>query len=157
MGYIVFTLLQVFNLTNPAAVYKELESPLKFQTRCITCFPDSTGYLVGGRCCTCACITSLWMWCNTMWYAHNRCLVPKMALTRVGRRPAAELLNLLAAQCRWHPPLTCIAPDWPLFFVFYGKASKRLPHHLTFKHMPPLFFACSAWRRKGDPTILLWH
>ena len=38
---------QVFNLTNPAAVYKELESPLKFQTRCITCFPDSTGYLVG--------------------------------------------------------------------------------------------------------------
>jgi mRNA export factor len=39
--------VQVFNLTNPAAVYKELESPLKFQTRCITCFPDSTGYLVG--------------------------------------------------------------------------------------------------------------
>ena len=38
---------QVYNLgANPAAPYKELESPLKFQTRCITCFPDATGYLV---------------------------------------------------------------------------------------------------------------
>ena len=76
--------LQVFNLTNPAAPYKELESPLKFQTRCITCFPDSTGYLVSMimrcwppchcseglhitcvgrsnllRCCGCSCVLSL--------------------------------------------------------------------------------------------------
>ncbi len=38
---------QVYNLgANPGAPYKELESPLKFQTRCITAFPDATGYLV---------------------------------------------------------------------------------------------------------------
>ena len=39
--------LQVFNLNNPGQVYKELESPLKYQTRCISCFPDTTGYLIG--------------------------------------------------------------------------------------------------------------
>lgn len=39
--------IQIFNLSNPGTVYKEIESPLKYQTRCITCFPDSTGYLVG--------------------------------------------------------------------------------------------------------------
>ena len=38
--------VQVFNLNSPQTVYKELDSPLKFQTRCITCFPDATGYLV---------------------------------------------------------------------------------------------------------------
>lgn len=40
---------QVFNLSNPQTAYKDIESPLKFQTRCVTCFPDSTGYLVGGK------------------------------------------------------------------------------------------------------------
>ena len=39
-------LAQVFNLSNPQTAYKDIESPLKFQTRCVTCFPDSTGYLV---------------------------------------------------------------------------------------------------------------
>ena len=39
------SLVQVFNLNSPQTVYKELDSPLKFQTRCITCFPDATGYL----------------------------------------------------------------------------------------------------------------
>ena len=39
-------LVQVFNLSNPQTPYKDIESPLKFQTRCVTCFPDSTGYLV---------------------------------------------------------------------------------------------------------------
>ena len=39
--------IQVFNLTNPGAPYKDIESPLKFQTRCVACFPDTTGYLVG--------------------------------------------------------------------------------------------------------------
>jgi len=39
--------VQVFNLTAPQQVYKEIESPLKYQTRCITCFPDAGGYLVG--------------------------------------------------------------------------------------------------------------
>lgn len=38
---------QVFNLGNPGAVYKSVESPLKYQTRCISCFPDKTGYLIG--------------------------------------------------------------------------------------------------------------
>ena len=44
--------MQVFNLNSPQTVYKELDSPLKFQTRCITCFPDATGYLVS---CTILC------------------------------------------------------------------------------------------------------
>ena len=39
--------LQVFNLSNPQAPYKDIESPLKFQTRCVSAFPDQTGYLVG--------------------------------------------------------------------------------------------------------------
>ncbi len=43
---IVPVLVQVFNLSNPRTPYKDIESPLKFQTRCVTCFPDSTGYLV---------------------------------------------------------------------------------------------------------------
>ena len=34
---------QVFNLGNPGAVYKSLQSPLKYQTRCISCFPDKVG------------------------------------------------------------------------------------------------------------------
>ena len=38
---------QVFNLGSPGAVYKSLQSPLKYQTRCISCFPDKTGYLLG--------------------------------------------------------------------------------------------------------------
>lgn len=38
--------MQVFNLNSPQTVYKELDSPLKYQTRCVTCFPDATGYLV---------------------------------------------------------------------------------------------------------------
>eukprot|EP00887_Chlorella_sp_A99_P007661 scaffold20.g7661.t1 len=40
-------LLVVFNLSSPQAVYKQLASPLKYQTRCVACFPDSTGYLIG--------------------------------------------------------------------------------------------------------------
>ena len=39
--------LQVFNLGTPGQVYKSLASPLKYQTRCIACFPDKTGYLLG--------------------------------------------------------------------------------------------------------------
>ena len=39
--------MQVFNLSNPQAPYKDIESPLKFQTRCVSAFPDQTGYLVG--------------------------------------------------------------------------------------------------------------
>ncbi|KAJ7672129.1 WD40-repeat-containing domain protein [Mycena polygramma] len=41
--------IQIFNLTNPTAVYKALQSPLRMQTRVITCFKASTnqGYAVG--------------------------------------------------------------------------------------------------------------
>ena len=39
--------IQVFNLTSPQQPYKDIESPLKFQTRCIAAFPDTSGYLVG--------------------------------------------------------------------------------------------------------------
>jgi hypothetical protein len=38
---------QVFNLTSPQTVFRDIESPLKYQTRCVTAFPDATGYLVG--------------------------------------------------------------------------------------------------------------
>jgi mRNA export factor len=38
---------QVFNLSNPQTPYKDIESPLKFQTRCVAAFPDTQGYLVG--------------------------------------------------------------------------------------------------------------
>ena len=38
--------LQVYNLNNPTTPFKEMESPLKYQTRCITCFPDHAGFLV---------------------------------------------------------------------------------------------------------------
>ncbi|GAQ82886.1 mRNA export protein [Klebsormidium nitens] len=37
----------VFNLQNPGAEFKRIQSPLKFQTRCIATFPDKQGYLVG--------------------------------------------------------------------------------------------------------------
>mmetsp|Transcript_20944 Transcript_20944/g.45820 ORF Transcript_20944/g.45820 Transcript_20944/m.45820 type:complete len:353 (+) Transcript_20944:170-1228(+) len=39
--------LHVYDLTKPQAPFKTLQSPLKWQTRCIACFPDKTGYLVG--------------------------------------------------------------------------------------------------------------
>ena len=51
---------QVYNLNSPAAPHKELESPLKYQTRCITCFADHTGFMVRhyascvGACCLAA-------------------------------------------------------------------------------------------------------
>jgi mRNA export factor len=39
--------LQVYNLSSPQQPYKQLPSPLKYQTRCVAAFPDATGYLVG--------------------------------------------------------------------------------------------------------------
>lgn len=39
--------IQVYNLAQPQQPYKQLASPLKYQTRSIKCFPDTTGYLVG--------------------------------------------------------------------------------------------------------------
>ncbi|KAM7254090.1 hypothetical protein ACFE04_031772 [Oxalis oulophora] len=37
----------VFNLQNPQAEFKRIQSPLKFQTRCVAAFPDQQGFLVG--------------------------------------------------------------------------------------------------------------
>eukprot|EP01024_Parvocaulis_polyphysoides_P068792 TRINITY_DN8396_c0_g3_i1.p1 TRINITY_DN8396_c0_g3~~TRINITY_DN8396_c0_g3_i1.p1 ORF type:complete len:314 (+),score=31.19 TRINITY_DN8396_c0_g3_i1:50-991(+) len=39
--------IQLYNTNSPQNVFQELESPLKWQTRCVTCFPDQQGYLVG--------------------------------------------------------------------------------------------------------------
>lgn len=39
--------IQVINLANPHQVYKQLQSPLKYQTRCLAAFPDQTGYMIG--------------------------------------------------------------------------------------------------------------
>jgi len=39
--------IQIFDLQKPNQVYKQLVSPLRYQTRCVACFPDKTGYLVG--------------------------------------------------------------------------------------------------------------
>src|SRR5437762_10424409 len=45
--------IAIFNLSNPTAVYKTLLSPLKFQTRVVSCFTTGNGFAVGsveGRC-----------------------------------------------------------------------------------------------------------
>mmetsp|Transcript_21786 Transcript_21786/g.53937 ORF Transcript_21786/g.53937 Transcript_21786/m.53937 type:complete len:357 (-) Transcript_21786:114-1184(-) len=39
--------IQVFNLSNPQVAYKSIQSPLKYQTRCVAAFPGKQGYLVG--------------------------------------------------------------------------------------------------------------
>jgi len=45
--------INIINLANPTAVFKTMQSPLKWQTRVISCFPDASGFAVGsieGRC-----------------------------------------------------------------------------------------------------------
>nr|GAT44599.1 predicted protein [Mycena chlorophos] len=42
--------IQIFNLSNPTTVFKTMQSPLKLQTRVVTCFKASTtgqGFAVG--------------------------------------------------------------------------------------------------------------
>lgn len=39
--------LNVINLTDPSKIYKTLQSPLKWQTRVVSCFTDATGFAVG--------------------------------------------------------------------------------------------------------------
>ncbi|KAH9029831.1 Poly(A)+ RNA export protein [Lactarius pseudohatsudake] len=39
--------VQIFNLTNPTTPYKTMMSPLKWQTRVISCFPTGTGFAMG--------------------------------------------------------------------------------------------------------------
>lgn len=45
--------INTINLSNPTSIYKTIQSPLKWQTRTVSCFTDATGYAVGsieGRC-----------------------------------------------------------------------------------------------------------
>lgn len=45
--------LDIFHLNNPTKTYKVMQSPLKWQTRCVACFTDAKGFAVGsieGRC-----------------------------------------------------------------------------------------------------------
>ncbi|KAI5201619.1 WD40 repeat-like protein [Aureobasidium subglaciale] len=45
--------VEIFNLAQPNAAYKQIQSPLKWQTRTISCFADATGFAIGsieGRC-----------------------------------------------------------------------------------------------------------
>lgn len=45
--------INVVNLDDPTKFYKTIQSPLKFQTRVVSCFTDSSGYAIGsieGRC-----------------------------------------------------------------------------------------------------------
>ncbi|CAH7673536.1 WD40-repeat-containing domain protein [Phakopsora pachyrhizi] len=39
--------IHIYHLSNPSVEYKSLDSPLKWQTRCIACFNDAQGYAVG--------------------------------------------------------------------------------------------------------------
>lgn len=45
--------INVINLDNPTKFYKTIQSPLKWQTRVVSCFTDASGFGVGsieGRC-----------------------------------------------------------------------------------------------------------
>ena len=45
--------INIVNLANPTTIYKTLQSPLKWQTRVVSCFPNASGFAVGsieGRC-----------------------------------------------------------------------------------------------------------
>ncbi|KAI6784192.1 uncharacterized protein J7T54_004738 [Emericellopsis cladophorae] len=45
--------INVIDLKNPQKIYKSIQSPLKWQTRVVSCFTDSAGYAIGsieGRC-----------------------------------------------------------------------------------------------------------
>jgi mRNA export factor len=45
--------IHMVNLQDPTKIYKTITSPLKWQTRVVSCFSDATGFAVGsveGRC-----------------------------------------------------------------------------------------------------------
>ncbi|KAI9815010.1 MAG: RNA export factor gle2 [Pycnora praestabilis] len=45
--------INIYNLDSPMKPYRQLQSPLKWQTRVVSCFTDATGFAVGsieGRC-----------------------------------------------------------------------------------------------------------
>ncbi|KIM33120.1 hypothetical protein M408DRAFT_325945 [Serendipita vermifera MAFF 305830] len=39
--------IQIINLNNPTSIFKSMSSPLKWQTRVVSCFPSATGFAVG--------------------------------------------------------------------------------------------------------------
>ncbi|GAA95553.1 uncharacterized protein L969DRAFT_101656 [Mixia osmundae IAM 14324] len=39
--------IEIYNLTNPGTLFQHVDSPLKWQTRSVACFPDATGYALG--------------------------------------------------------------------------------------------------------------
>lgn len=39
--------LLIFNLMNPAQPFKTIQSPLKWQTRTVSCFPNGNGFAIG--------------------------------------------------------------------------------------------------------------
>jgi mRNA export factor len=39
--------VMIYNLTNPTVVYKQVESPLKWQTRVVSCFIKADGFAIG--------------------------------------------------------------------------------------------------------------
>lgn len=39
--------IAIVNLAQPTTIYKSMQSPLKWQTRVISCFPNATGFAVG--------------------------------------------------------------------------------------------------------------
>ena len=45
--------VHIVNLNKPTDIYKSIQSPLKWQTRVVSCFTDATGFAIGsieGRC-----------------------------------------------------------------------------------------------------------
>lgn len=45
--------INIVNLKNPTTFFKTLQSPLKWQTRVVSCFADAAGFAIGsieGRC-----------------------------------------------------------------------------------------------------------
>jgi mRNA export factor len=45
--------IHIVDLNNPGTIYKTIQSPLKWQTRVVSCFSDASGFAVGsveGRC-----------------------------------------------------------------------------------------------------------
>lgn len=39
--------LVVVNMTNPSVIFNTIPSPLKYQSRCVACFPDQQGFCLG--------------------------------------------------------------------------------------------------------------
>ena len=45
--------VSIFNLSNPTTMFKTITSPLKYQTRVVSCFTSGNGFALGsveGRC-----------------------------------------------------------------------------------------------------------